>query len=145
MTTHPTVLKGLVDARHRDLRASVSPQDRGFRREARSATGADAPPTQGGASDAEPPKPRPAVATVDDIVRRKVPAVAPEAPLWDVAAILAEDGITGVPVVDGPGAVVGVVTEKDIVQCQHGRPEGRAWWWRRPASRIITLAPPSPE
>lgn len=33
----------------------------------------------------------------------------------DVARILAEQHISGVPVVDGPGAVIGVITEADLL------------------------------
>jgi CBS domain-containing protein len=127
MTTHPTILQGLVAERHRDIHASVSRHNRRLRHQARFATRAEAPSSEDGASDGESPTPRPALATVDDIVRSDAPAVAPDTPLWDVAAILAEEGISGVPVIDRRGAVVGVVSEKDLIQRQYGPPEARGW------------------
>ena len=47
---------------------------------------------------------------VEAIMRRTVVTVRPEAPLRDVARVLVEHGISGVPVVDAGGAVLGVVS-----------------------------------
>lgn len=52
---------------------------------------------------------------VKDVMVTEVTTVAPETSLKDVATILAERGISGLPVVDGGGAVVGVVSEADIL------------------------------
>lgn len=52
---------------------------------------------------------------VEDLMVREVVTVAPETSLKDVAAILAERGISGLPVVDAGGGVVGVVSEADIL------------------------------
>lgn len=63
---------------------------------------------------------------VSDVMKREVVTVAPETPVRDVAAILSERGISGVPVVDG-GAVVGVVSEADVLMKEQpppSRPEG---------------------
>jgi CBS domain-containing protein len=51
---------------------------------------------------------------VKDLMVKEVVTVAPETSLKDVATILAERGISGLPVVDG-GKVVGVVSEADIL------------------------------
>lgn len=52
---------------------------------------------------------------VKDVMVTEVTTVAPETSLKDVATILAERGISGLPVVDSGGAVVGVVSEADIL------------------------------
>ncbi len=57
---------------------------------------------------------------VADVMTRTVVAVAPETPLKDVAALMVEKGISGVPVVDAAGSVVGVVSEADFVIKERG-------------------------
>jgi CBS domain-containing protein len=51
---------------------------------------------------------------------RNVVAVRPDTPLKDVAALMIDKGISGVPVVDDSGAVVGVVSEADFVIKERG-------------------------
>jgi CBS domain-containing protein len=51
-----------------------------------------------------------------------VVGVPPSMPLKDLARLLAERRISGVPVVDEGGEVVGVVSEADLVAKQVGRP-----------------------
>jgi CBS domain-containing protein len=57
---------------------------------------------------------------VADVMTRAVVTVAPDAPLKDVAALMVAKGISGVPVVDSDGAVVGVVSEADFVIKERG-------------------------
>jgi len=52
---------------------------------------------------------------VGDLMSVEVLTTTPEAPLKEAAALLAERRISGVPVVDGNGAVVGVLSEADIL------------------------------
>jgi len=52
---------------------------------------------------------------VRDLMSVDVCTTTPEAPLKEAAALLAERRISGVPVVDGNGAVVGVLSEADIL------------------------------
>ena len=52
---------------------------------------------------------------VADLMTRDPIAVGPETPLKDVAAILLEHGISGVPVIGERLEVIGVVSEADIV------------------------------
>ncbi len=52
-----------------------------------------------------------------DLMTRKVHAVNKETPLRDVAEIMAENEISGVPVVDTNRHVVGIISEKDF--CAH--------------------------
>lgn len=62
---------------------------------------------------------------VGDVMTRSVVAVRPETPLKDVAALMVERGISGVPVVDAGGAVLGVVSEADFVIKERGVVAGR--------------------
>lgn len=52
---------------------------------------------------------------VRDVMTTDVRAVAVDAPLKDVAELFIAKGISGAPVVDGAGIVVGVVSETDIL------------------------------
>lgn len=52
---------------------------------------------------------------VGDVMTRNVAAVRPETPLKDVAGLMIDRGISGVPVVDADQAVLGVVSEADFV------------------------------
>lgn len=53
--------------------------------------------------------------TVRDAMTRKPITVGPDTPLKDVARILIDAGISGVPVVSDDGAVLGVVSEADFL------------------------------
>lgn len=57
---------------------------------------------------------------VESIMRRAVVIVRPETPLRDVARVLVEHGISGVPVVDAGGTVIGVISEADFVLREQG-------------------------
>ena len=61
---------------------------------------------------------------VQDVMTRSVCVVAPEASLHDVASLLVEHGISGVPVCDTAGSVVGVVSETDILYKERGPQDG---------------------
>lgn len=52
---------------------------------------------------------------VRDIMQTDVITVAPESTVAELADILAEHKISGVPVVDGHGRVVGMVSEADVI------------------------------
>ncbi len=62
---------------------------------------------------------------VRDVMTRDVLTVSPSTPLKDVARLLVERRVSGVPVVDEDGSVLGVVSEGDILVKERGRP-GRA-------------------
>jgi CBS domain-containing protein len=59
---------------------------------------------------------------VAQVMTREVVAVRPETPLKGVAALMVSRGISGVPVVDADGSVLGVVSEADFV-IKEGGPE----------------------
>jgi CBS domain-containing protein len=66
---------------------------------------------------------------VDQIMARDVVSVLPEASVREIASLMLERRISGVPVVDAEGKVLGVVSEGDLIR----RPEietdrtGRGW------------------
>jgi CBS domain-containing protein len=62
---------------------------------------------------------------VKELMTRNVVSVASDLPLRRVAQLLVERGISGVPVRDEDGIVVGVVTEADILLKERGIEVGR--------------------
>ncbi|MFH1368797.1 MAG: CBS domain-containing protein [Elusimicrobiota bacterium] len=50
-----------------------------------------------------------------DIMTKNVVTISPDATLVDVAELLAEKRITGLPVVNADEKVIGIITEKDIL------------------------------
>jgi len=59
------------------------------------------------------------------LMTRDVVTVTPQMPLKEVARLLSRHGISGVPVCDREGSVVGVVTEADILVKEIGLRPGR--------------------
>jgi len=57
---------------------------------------------------------------VGAVMTRDVLSVSPDTPIKDVAVMLSERGISGVPVCDADGAVVGVLSEADLLVKQGG-------------------------
>ena len=72
---------------------------------------------------------------VAQIMTRNVLTVTPNTPLRDVARLMTENGISGVPVVEN-GSVLGIVSESDIMAKERGAaaPQGRIkrWLARKP-------------
>ena len=68
---------------------------------------------------------------VNELMSDDVLSVGPETPLRAVAELLVANGVSGVPVCDEHGTVVGVVSETDIVTKERGRAErpGRLLGW----------------
>src|SRR5580765_3776523 len=62
---------------------------------------------------------------VQDVMTKTVHTVTPETPLKRVAAVLAALGISGLPVLDADGAVVGIVSEADILYKERLEPPAR--------------------
>jgi len=53
--------------------------------------------------------------TAKDLMTTNVIAVTPETVVRELARILSDNRISGAPVVDGAGRVIGVVTESDLI------------------------------
>jgi CBS domain-containing protein len=78
-----------------------------------------------------------------DVMTAQVLTVKPDASVREVAALLSERGISGVPVVDGTGRVVGIVSEGDLLhRTEIGterRPKRhRSWWLNSLASDVAS-------
>ncbi|MBK5957733.1 histidine kinase [Rhodoplanes elegans] len=64
-----------------------------------------------------------------DIMTTTLVTVTPDTSVADVAAILLENRISGVPVVDPAGRPVGIVSEGDLVRrAEAGTGHERSWW-----------------
>lgn len=61
--------------------------------------------------------------TVADVMTRPVLTVRRDTPLKEVARLLIENGVSGVPVVDDDGTVAGVVSEADFLVKEQGAGE----------------------
>jgi CBS domain containing-hemolysin-like protein len=59
----------------------------------------------------------------------RVVAVTPDTPTNKIAELLLEDGISAVPVVDGNGAPIGMVSEGDLIGRKEAARETRRDWW----------------
>ena len=70
---------------------------------------------------------------VRDVMARSVISVRPETQLKDVAVLLVDHRISGVPVVDAAGNVLGVVSEADLLVKEQGAEAIR----RRPLARFV--------
>jgi acetoin utilization protein AcuB len=54
--------------------------------------------------------------SVSKLMSKKVLTVTPEAPIVHAAELMTENKISGLPVVDPSGAVIGIVTESDLLK-----------------------------
>ncbi len=63
-----------------------------------------------------------------DVMTTQVVTVGPEAGVADVAKLMLDRRISGVPVVDGAGRLVGIVSEGDLMRRAELITERRPWW-----------------
>jgi CBS domain-containing protein len=64
-----------------------------------------------------------------DVMTRDVASVASDTPMRKIAALLLEKRISAVPVVDGSGAPIGMVSEGDLTGRSEAEREARQDWW----------------
>lgn len=64
---------------------------------------------------------------IEEIMTPDVITVGPETAIHRAARLMVDHGVSGLPVVDERGAVVGIVSEGDLIIRQKGR-EQRSWW-----------------
>jgi CBS domain-containing protein len=66
--------------------------------------------------------------TAADIMTRDVAMVNPETPLLAAVKLMASRRISGMPVVDDTGTIVGMISEGDLVRWHEGYTEKQAHW-----------------
>jgi|SRR5215472_4691394 len=69
-----------------------------------------------------------AVFTAGDLMTRDVAVVHPETSLLDAVRLMAQRRISGMPVLDDAGAIVGMLSEGDLVRWHEGYTERQARW-----------------
>jgi CBS domain-containing protein len=75
-----------------------------------------------------------------DIMTRNVATVHPETSVHDVAKVMTERHISGVPVVDQKLNILGIVTEADLLHRVETHTEKKSSWWLRLFSDSEQLA-----
>jgi CBS domain-containing protein len=65
---------------------------------------------------------------VEEIMTRDVITVRADTPIHAAARLMVDHGVSGLPVVDEGGAVVGILSEGDLILRQ--KPRERLPWWR---------------
>lgn len=75
-----------------------------------------------------------------DVMTREVVTIGPDTPVLQIVQLLLSRGISGVPVVDDSGALVGVVSEGDLVHRVELGTEKRRGGWRAFFTGTATLA-----
>lgn len=70
--------------------------------------------------------------TVADVMTRDVITVAPDTPVQEVARLLYDKHISGAPVIDAAGHLVGILSEGDLMThtAALGEDAHRSWWLR---------------
>jgi CBS domain-containing protein len=66
-----------------------------------------------------------------DVMTAKVVSVTPDTPIEQIARLLLEQRISGVPVTDAGGRILGIVTEGDLMRRPDLQTERRRPWWLR--------------
>lgn len=75
-----------------------------------------------------------------DVMTREVATVTPDTPLSGVADMLLARRISGVPVVDGDGRLVGILSEADLMWRAEEGERRRSWWASLLAGRPLAAA-----
>ena len=65
-----------------------------------------------------------------DVMTKRVVTAQAETPVREAARLLAEHRVSGLPVVDGTGRVIGLVTEADLIVRQKTSAPRASWWHR---------------
>lgn len=66
--------------------------------------------------------------TASRVMTRKVVTVSPDTSIRETAALMAANHVSGVPVVEQDGRVVGMVTEKDLLRDRMADQKRESWW-----------------
>jgi CBS domain-containing protein len=81
--------------------------------------------------------------TVADVMTTAVVSVSPSTPVPDVASTLFTAAVRAVPVVDADRAMLGVISEADLLAgIAAAEPETRKWWRPRHVHRGVPASRP---
>lgn len=75
-----------------------------------------------------------------DIMTARVISARPDVSVGALAALMGDNGISAVPIVDADDRVVGIVSEGDLVRRSETGTERRRGWWLRAFAEPQTLA-----
>jgi CBS domain-containing protein len=65
--------------------------------------------------------------TVEDVMTRDVITASPATPIHEAARLMVEHGVSGLPVIDADGCLVGIISDGDLILRQRRRKE-TPWW-----------------
>jgi CBS domain-containing protein len=80
------------------------------------------------------------VMKASDVMVSKVITVGPDASVQEVAGLLLQNRISAVPVVDAGGAILGIVSEGDLINRPETKAAHRQSWWLEALASKQTLA-----
>ena len=67
------------------------------------------------------------IVTIEDVMTRRVITVRPDARIQEAARLMVANRVSGLPVIDGNGRVLGIITDGDLILRQRQR-KARPWW-----------------
>jgi CBS domain-containing protein len=76
-----------------------------------------------------------------EVMTKDVVSVRPDTPISQVARVLAERGISAVPVIEENGALIGMVSEGDLIGRAEAERDRRREWWLECLAEGTGLAP----
>jgi CBS domain-containing protein len=65
--------------------------------------------------------------TIEDVMTRDVITVSPATPIHEAARLMVKHRVSGLPVIDADGRVVGIISDGDLILRQRRRKE-TPWW-----------------
>lgn len=77
---------------------------------------------------------------VSDFMTRKVVSATPTMPIAAMASLMVEQRLSALPVIDGAGRLVGIVSESDLMRRPETATERQSSWWLRLFAAPETLA-----
>ena len=76
-----------------------------------------------------------------EVMTKDVVSVRPDTPIRQVARVLAEHGISAVPVIEENGALIGMVSEGDLIGGAEAERDRRREWWLECLAEGTALSP----
>jgi CBS-domain-containing membrane protein len=77
---------------------------------------------------------------VQDVMSPTVVAAVEQTGYKELVQLMSENRVSGVPVIDGDGRLVGIVTEADLLLAEEGERKRLLLWWLTHPKRLAALA-----